>query len=520
MEKRMFLAVALSMLILIAWPFIFNKKVPQNKTQDSLTQTSTETGSSSTNNTATKTSTASKDLKITNNQTQIKELVSTIENDHIKIEISSIGGKIKQVFFKKYKNDKKADLSFFNDEIKALGALQIVGLEHAPFNVKSKTDDTIFLAYNGNSDGIIINYSLSNNDPYVIKANIKMANSDKLKFVILSTATKDQNQYSYSSDPETRSRSFFVYSQEKMEKIPVKAKDEVKTISFQNNVNWVGLSDRYFLFSVIPSKDASFTDVIADKKNENSIYSTEFSLVSDKGNYDYSIYAGPKDVSFLRKAEPTLSESIDYGWLAVISVPMLEVMKFFYKIIPNYGVAILLLTLLVRLIMYPLQHKSMKSMKKMQELQPHLKGIQEKYKDDKAKLNQEMMQFMKTHKVNPMSGCLPMLIQLPVFIALYKVLANAVELYRSPFMFWITDLSMKDPYYIFPVLMGIMMFVQQKITPNPTMDPTQAKMMLFFMPIIFTVFMISLPSGLTLYILFSTVLGIAQQHMMNKKTVK
>jgi YidC/Oxa1 family membrane protein insertase len=129
-----------------------------------------------------------------------------------------------------------------------------------------------------------------------------------------------------------------------------------------------------------------------------------------------------------------------------------------------------------------------------------------------------MMQFMKTHKMNPMSGCLPMLLQLPVFIALYKVLASSVELYRSPFIFWITDLSIKDPFYIFPVLMGVTMFIQQKITPNPSMDPMQAKMMLFFMPIIFTVFMLQLASGLTLYIFFSTLLGIAQQYMMNKKT--
>jgi YidC/Oxa1 family membrane protein insertase len=199
---------------------------------------------------------------------------------------------------------------------------------------------------------------------------------------------------------------------------------------------------------------------------------------------------------------------------------MLELMKFFYRVIPNYGVAILLLTLLVRLIMFPLQHKSMKSMKKMQELQPYLKGLQEKYKNDKEKLNKEMMQFMKTHKVNPMGGCLPMLLQLPVFIALYKVLGNAVELYKSPFIFWISDLSSKDPYYVLPILMGIMMFLQQKMTPNPTMDPTQAKMMLFFLPVIFTIFMLSLPSGLTLYIMFSTLLGIVQQYMMNKNKGK
>ena len=513
MEKRMFLAVALSMAILIAWPFIFNKKKPQQIESQVATTSSSQEETTTATSVDAKTD---KNKKLDIKKTAARENVYSIENDFIRVDVSSIGGKIKQAVFKKYKDDQKSELKFFASDVEKKGALQILGLEDASFVPVNKTDGTISLLHKGKLTNIAINYSLSNTDPYVLKSDVKIDGSDKLKFKIAVAATKDQNQYSFSNDPQTRSRTYTVYSQEKAERIQIKAKDDVKTLSFENKVNWVALSDRYFIFSVLP-KDSFFTDVIADKKTEDSMYSTEFSLAPKDGAYNYSIYIGPKDVSYLRKADPTLSESIDYGWLAVISVPMLEIMKFFYRIIPNYGVAILLLTLLVRLIMYPLQHKSMKSMKKMQELQPHLKALQEKYKEDKPKLNQEMMQFMKTHKVNPMSGCLPMLIQLPVFIALYKVLANAVELYRSPFIFWITDLSVKDPFYIFPILMGVMMFVQQKITPNPTMDQTQAKMMLFMMPVIFTIFMLSLPSGLTLYILFSTVLGIAQQHMMNKK---
>jgi len=511
MEKRMFLAVALSMAILIAWPFIFNKKKTQQVEVQTTTSSSQEASSGASVGVKT-----NKSTKLDIIKAAAKEEVYSIENDFIKVQISSLGGKIKQTIFKKYKDDQKNELKFFASDVEKKGALQIIGLEEASFSPVNKTDGTVSLLHKGKLTNIVVNYSLSNSDPYVLKSDIKIDGSDKLKFKIAVAATKDQNQYSFSNDPQARSRTYVVYSQEKAERIKIEAKDEVKTLSFDNKVNWVALSDRYFLFSVLP-KDSLFTDVISNKKAEDSMYSTEFALAPKDGVYNYSVYIGPKDVSFLRKADPTLSESIDYGWLAVISVPMLEIMKFFYRIIPNYGVAILLLTLLVRLIMYPLQHKSMKSMKKMQELQPHMKSLQEKYKEDKPKLNQEMMQFMKTHKVNPMSGCLPMLIQLPVFIALYKVLANAVELYRSPFIFWITDLSVKDPFYIFPILMGVMMFVQQKITPNPTMDQTQAKMMLFMMPVIFTIFMLSLPSGLTLYILFSTVLGIAQQHMMNKK---
>ena len=217
----------------------------------------------------------------------------------------------------------------------------------------------------------------------------------------------------------------------------------------------------------------------------------------------------------LTLVDKTLVKSIDYGFFSIVAVPILELMKLIYKFIPSYGWAIILLTLLVRGIMFPLQHKSMKSMKRMQDLQPHIKKIQEKYKDNKELQNKEVMQFMKTHKVNPMGGCLPMLMQLPVFIALYKVLGNSVELYQEPLGLWITDLSAKDPYYVIPVLMGVAMFFQQKLSPKTTMDPTQAKMMLF-MPIVFTLFMLNLPSGLTLYILFSTLFGIAQQLFINK----
>ncbi|MBM4304760.1 MAG: membrane protein insertase YidC, partial [Deltaproteobacteria bacterium] len=165
---------------------------------------------------------------------------------------------------------------------------------------------------------------------------------------------------------------------------------------------------------------------------------------------------------------------------------------------------------------YPLTQKSMKSMKAMQKLQPKIAELKEKYKDDQKKLNEEQMALFKTHKVNPAGGCFPMLIQLPVFIALYAVLGNSIELFHAPFFGWIHDLSTKDPFYIYPVLMGIAMFLQQKMTPSAGMDPTQQKMM-YFMPVIFTFMMINLPSGLTLYIFVSTILGVVQQVSMKDK---
>jgi YidC/Oxa1 family membrane protein insertase len=353
------------MLILIGWPLVFNKKKPQ---QDNTSQSvSQPTGATTQAPAVSLGDRAKTDLKIEPSKATAREDIYTVENDFIRVEISSMGGKIKQAAFKKYKDDKNNILRFFGNETERQGALQIAGLENANFGLVSKRTDSLSLLYNGKSSKIQINYSLNNSDPYVLRSEIKIPDSDKLKFKIVAAPSKDQNQYSFSSDPQTRNRDYLVYSQEKIERMPIKAKDGVKTLAFENKVNWIGISDRYFLFSILPSEGSFLSEVVADKKNVDGTYSTEFDILPKDGIYSYSIYIGPKDVSYLRKADPTLSESIDYGWLAVISVPMLELMKFFYKIIPNYGVAILLLTLLVRLIMYPLQHKSMKSMKKMQE---------------------------------------------------------------------------------------------------------------------------------------------------------
>ena len=183
----------------------------------------------------------------------------------------------------------------------------------------------------------------------------------------------------------------------------------------------------------------------------------------------------------------------------------------------NYGISIVILTILMRFLTFPLQYKSFKSMKKMQVIQPELAKIKEKHKENPQKMQQETMALFKKAGANPLSGCLPMLAQMPVFFAFYQVLFTSVELVGAPFYFWISDLSVKDPYYVLPVLMGLAMFLNMKLTPTTTTDPAQKKMMMF-MPVIFSVFMLNYPAGLTLYILISTVVGMAQQLFVYKKT--
>jgi YidC/Oxa1 family membrane protein insertase len=227
------------------------------------------------------------------------------------------------------------------------------------------------------------------------------------------------------------------------------------------------------------------------------------------------VFAGPKSIEELRKAGVGLEEAVAFGFFAVLAKPLLLTLNFFQRIVGNYGVAIILLTILIRVFFFPLATKQFRSMKEMQRLQPLLKELKEKYKDDKEKLNQETMQLFRTHKVNPLGGCLPILVQIPVFIALYQALLNSIALRQAPFIFWLKDLSAPDPTYITPVLMTGSMFLQQKMSP-PAADPAQQKIMMF-MPLIFGVMFLNFPSGLVLYWLINNLLAIGQQYWINRR---
>jgi YidC/Oxa1 family membrane protein insertase len=247
--------------------------------------------------------------------------------------------------------------------------------------------------------------------------------------------------------------------------------------------------------------------------------------------FEYQLFMGPKSMQELKKIGNDLNKLIDFGWFDFIAKPCVWLMNLFYSVIPNYGVAIIILTMLVKLLLWPLGQKSYKSMSEMKKLQPLMKEIREKYKDDKQRMNQEVMGLYRTYKINPLGGCLPMVVQLPVFFALYRMLYEAIELRHAPFFLWINDLSAPDrlfrfnftvpfmePPYGIPVLtiiMGASMLLQQKMSP-PMGDATQAKMMMF-MPIVFTVIFINFSSGLVLYWLVNNIISIAQQYFTQKK---
>jgi YidC/Oxa1 family membrane protein insertase len=277
--------------------------------------------------------------------------------------------------------------------------------------------------------------------------------------------------------------------------------------SGDRGIKWGGIDFNYHLF-------AAYFDKPQDLLFKSAVDST-FTMFSNKSTnqMNYSLVFVKKEYNYLSSLGHNLNNSVDFGIWGFFAVWILKGLQFFHTFVSNYGVCIILLTLLVRLITFPLQYKSFVSMKKLQVIQPELTKIREKFKDDPQRMQKESMDLFKKSGANPLGGCLPLLLQMPVFFAFYKVLHSAVELVGAPFVLWIGDLSNKDPYYVLPVLMTIAMFLQQKMTPNTITDPVQKKVMTF-MPLIFGFIMKDLPSGLSLYIFVSTLFGIIQQTLV------
>lgn len=352
-------------------------------------------------------------------------------------------------------------------------------------------------------------FSTSPDAPYVdlkISAEFK---GKKPKYAYLYLTSKG-----FDKDPEAQDRQFAYWSNQSVERINLKESVEQKEVL--TPVKYIAATNRYFILSVIDHSGLNPKGLVQPTTNYSGRISLVYPVNDSTLTIPVRLYFGPKELDLLRKVEPTLDNAVDFGFFTVFAYPLLRILKWLYQFAQNYGVAIIALTLLLKVLTYPLTYKSMKSMKNMAKLQPQLQKIREKYKDDKEALNREMLTLMKTHGYNPMAGCLPMVIQMPVFFALYRVLYSSIELYHAPFALWIKDLSLPDPFYVTPILLSLTMFVQQKLTPNTATDPAQAKMMQF-MPLVFGAFMLSLPSGLTVYMLVNAIAGIAQQMILNKK---
>jgi YidC/Oxa1 family membrane protein insertase len=369
-------------------------------------------------------------------------------------------------------------------------------------------------------------------DSYLIGLSVNIINrsdraiQDKLFVTLNGSVPNDKRAYGFEGPS--------AFINDKLEEVKIKKIADKSTYS--GNLKWIGMQDRYFLMSVIPDK-VEEAAMRLSLKGDDLIEAQYLGPDTDirpgtQHTFKYLIFFGPKSTKILGQVGHDLDKALNFGWFDILAKPCVWLMNMLYGVIPNYGVAIIILTILIKIVLWPLGSKSYKSMSEMKKIQPLMKEIREKYKDDKKKMNEEVMSLYRTYKINPLGGCLPMVVQLPVFFALYRMLYQAIELRHAPFFLWIDDLSAPDrlfhfnidkipfmePPYGIPVLtliMGATMLLQQKMSP-PMGDPTQAKMMMF-MPLIFTVIFINFSSGLVLYWLVNNILSISQQYYIQKK---
>lgn len=285
---------------------------------------------------------------------------------------------------------------------------------------------------------------------------------------------------------------------------------------------WIAMVQHYFISAWIPNQQQQnqYYNQIVDNGTLGVGVANPIITVPahSEGSTGATLYVGPADTKTLSSVAPNLDLTVDYGWLWFISILIFHVMSWIYTIVGNWGWSIVLVTILIKIAFSPLSAKSYRSMAKMRLLQPKIAALKERFGDDRQQMGRATMELYKSEKVNPLSGCLPMIVQIPVFIALYWMLMESVELRQAPFIFWIHDLSQKDPYFVLPILMGISMFVQQRLNPAPP-DPTQAKIMMF-MPVIFTVMFLSFPSGLVLYWLVNNLVSILQQWYIMRQVAR
>jgi YidC/Oxa1 family membrane protein insertase len=297
---------------------------------------------------------------------------------------------------------------------------------------------------------------------------------------------------------------------------------EDERLQEQSTGGWIAMLQHYFLSAWIPVQgDINLAYSIANTGQQPATYTiglrSENRIIAPGGQDEFTsqLYVGPKVVTRLEEISPGLDLTVDYGVLTFLSKPLYWLLSFYSKYVGNWGLAIILLTFTIKAVFYKLSETSYRSMARMRKVSPRLKTLKERYGDDRKKMNQAMMELYKTEKINPMGGCLPILVQIPVFIALYWALLESVDLRQAPFILWIKDLSVMDPYFVLPLIMGISMFIQQRLNPPPP-DPIQAKVMMA-LPFIFTVFFAFFPAGLVLYWVVNNILSITQQWIITKR---
>jgi YidC/Oxa1 family membrane protein insertase len=551
-QVRLALAIGLSFLVFIVWTFFFAEKKPDQPLEPTQTVEQKKTPP------ARETSRVPEKKPDIDNQltgdedrreTSAREARSIRVNTPLySVLISEKGAAFKSFTLHNYRTKLNKDSDPFemiSQELNSGSVLtafeenSIRGLEDKIFTADIKYDTTnvktqaraIVFSFRS-KDGIVVEKKfLFSADTYVIGMKVSVKNGsgapikDRLALSLLNMAPKKSSGYGFEGPSGMIDN--------KIEEVKTKKIKDNNT--FSGNLKWVAIQDRYFISSIIPTAPNGATMRLnLDEKGvliNRYVANEEEILPGNEQQFEYELYFGPKSIRVLKEVGYDLQRAVSFGWFDFLAKPCLLIMNMLYSVIPNYGVAIIILTIFTKILLWPLGSKSYKSMNEMKKLQPLMTELRAKYKDDKKKMNAELMGLYKTYKINPLGGCLPMVVQIPVFFALYRMLYGAIELRHAPFFGWINDLSAPDrlfnfsfsipfmeaPYGIpvLTIIMGASMLLSQKMQP-PAGDPAQAKMMML-MPVVFTFIFINFSSGLVLYWLINNILSIAQQYYIQKK---
>ncbi len=560
-QKRLLLAVVLSVVVLVGYQTFFVKPPePNNQPQQVQNQTTEQPQAQDKRSNVTEYKAEQNTAKIAAPPQVVKPQrkeyrTISVSTPLYNIAISEYGAAVKGFELKRYRETNKKD-----SPLKQLVPKQLVsgtillgleeksvpGLKDAVYTAKIDADETLVSQGEKTIEfifetpqGIVVKKIFTfKADSYLIDCDIVFQNGSAMALndsLVISTpgfyddVVKKQSRFAFVGPMASIDNKYKAIKPKK-----IKEQD-----TYLGKIDWSGFTEQYFLTAVMPQKAESIntTDTKLKLSFVNDIVTSSYIQKMDRldpgkqADYAFTFYMGPKSLKVFGHYDNSLKNAINFGFFNVIAKPLLIVMNTIHGVIPNYGVAIILLTIFIKLIFWPLGTKSYRSMNKMKKVQPLMTELREKYKDDKQKMNQEVMALYKTYKVNPASGCLPMVVQMPIFFALYRMLYQAIELRHAPFFGWISDLSapdrlfdlnfaipmMQKPYGIpmLTLLMGASFLLQQKMTPT-TGDPMQAKMMML-MPIFMTVLFINFPAGLVLYMFVNNLISMGQQYYIQKK---
>jgi YidC/Oxa1 family membrane protein insertase len=544
-QMRLLAALVLSFLVFMAWNFFFNPE-PKQPPVAKLQQEARVEEIQKPQPPVTAAQAGAAPAAVVKAEEQRPARKFTVETPFYIAGLTEKGASINSFVLKNYRSGAAPD-SPMQDLLPGGGGLNSIfadlagvpGLENAVFQANFEGDrlsltegsrDIVFTSTT--ADGVQLEkvYRFSA-DSYVIGFDVRVANGsakplkDSLIVGLRNALDAKKSSYVFEGPAALVDKSLQ----------QIELDDIAKKGNLSGKIKWISVEGRYFMLGLIPLKDQAAAVRISSQPNhvvESRYIEPEQTLgPGTQESYQYELYFGPKSMQYLKAAGHDMDKVIDFGTFDLLAKPLLWLLNYIYSVIPNYGVAIIILTILTKILLWPLGTKSYKSMSQMKKMQPLIQEMREKYKDDRKKMNEAIMGLHRTYGINPLGGCLPMIVQIPFFFALYRMLDQAIELRHAPFFGWINDLSapdrlfdfgfsipFMDPPYGIPVLtiiMGATMIWQQKMTPS-TGDPTQAKMMMM-MPVVFTFIFINFSSGLVLYWLVNNVLSIGQQIYTQKK---